>query len=136
MHNRHFVISMTIEGEKVPGFSAVSLNLPPDGQDYSLQIVDRSRASYGVSREFVDRYVHERYLMEAPKSAPKPAAKPHVGATVTAAAERPAAVQSAETDDKPKRKRTRKRKKSASPAAASNERSGELTGTSGDISLK
>jgi hypothetical protein len=69
MHNRHFVISMTIEGEKVPGFSAISLNLPPDQEDYSAHIVQRSRASYGVSREFVDRYVHERYLTDAPKGA-------------------------------------------------------------------
>jgi hypothetical protein len=69
MHNRHFVISMTIEGEKVPGFSAISLTLPPDQEDYSDHIIQRSRASYGVSREFVDRYVHERYLTDAPKGA-------------------------------------------------------------------
>src|SRR6185437_8422158 len=33
MHNRHFIISMTIEGEKVPAFSAVTLNLPPQSGD-------------------------------------------------------------------------------------------------------
>lgn len=79
MHNRHFVISMTIEGEKIPGFSAISLNLPPDGQDFTAHIVERSRAQYAVSREFVDRYVGERYLLqdtkkEKPKPEPKPAA--------------------------------------------------------------
>lgn len=63
MHNRHFVISMTIEGEKIPGFSAISLNLPPDGQSYTAEIIERSRAQYSVSRDFVDRYVGERYLL-------------------------------------------------------------------------
>jgi hypothetical protein len=64
MHNRHFVISMTIEGEKIPGFSAISLNLPPEGPSYVAQIVERSRAQYAVSREYVDRYVSERYLLQ------------------------------------------------------------------------
>jgi len=72
MHNRHFVISMTIEGEKVPAFSAISLNLPERQTDQSAVIVERSRAQYAVSREFVERYVHERYLIgpEQPKSVP------------------------------------------------------------------
>jgi hypothetical protein len=76
MHNRHFVISMTIEGEKVPGFSAISLNLPPDQEDYSSHIVERSRASYGVSRAFVDKYVHERYLVDSSKPPVQQQAKP------------------------------------------------------------
>lgn len=80
MHNRHFVISMTIEGEKIPGFSAISLNLPPDGPNYTPQIIERSRAQYSVSREFVDRYVGERYLLKESanqkQSNPKPAHKP------------------------------------------------------------
>jgi hypothetical protein len=61
MHNRHFVISMTIEGEKVPAFSAVSLNLPPQGPDNTAEIVQRSRAQYAINRSFVERYVAERY---------------------------------------------------------------------------
>ena len=71
MHNRHFVISMTIEGEKVPAFSAISLNLPPRQHDYSAHIVDRSRAQYAVSRDFVERYVRERYLTAPTESTPK-----------------------------------------------------------------
>jgi hypothetical protein len=148
MHNRHFVISMTISGEKVPGFSAISLNLPPQGEDYTAHIVERSRASYSVSREFVDKYVHERYL-EAPKpQAQQPAAKPK---QVTAPAPKPAEAKKekpaepkldmpapaapapkpgpiAADPDRPKRKRVRKRKKKTSE-------SGELSG-SGTISLK
>jgi hypothetical protein len=132
MHNRHFVISMTIEGEKVPGFSAVSLNLPPQGDNYSAHIVERSRATYGSTREFVDRYIHERYLVSAPtKPAPQQTAPKQVVTQSTAPA-KPAAqpkkeepkeqstqpaktestAPSAENADKPKRKRTRRRKKS------------------------
>lgn len=62
MHNRHFAISMTIEGEKVPAFSAISLNLPPFGEDYSPQIIEHSRAQYAQSRDYIERYVAERYL--------------------------------------------------------------------------
>jgi len=78
MHNRHFVISLTIEGEKVPAFSAISLNLPPHGEDFSAAIVERSRAQYSVSREYVERYVQERYLAanEPPKQTQPPAKAP------------------------------------------------------------
>ena len=137
MHNRHFVISMTIEGEKIPGFSAISLNLPPDGDDYSPHIIERSRAQYAVSRDYVDRYVGERYLLqEAPKVAPqpkteKPKTQPGSGAFPT----KPGAAPQPKTEakktrqtsprtlgraalklplissDKPKRKRKRSRKK-------------------------
>lgn len=62
MHNRHFIISMTIEGEKVPAFSAVTLNLPPQSGDETQYIVEHSRSLYASSREVVERYVGERYL--------------------------------------------------------------------------
>lgn len=79
MHNRHFIVSMTIEGEKVQAFSAITLDLPPQGQDYSPQIIEHSRSTYGSNLQAVERYVHERYL-EAPKretAKPSPkAAKP------------------------------------------------------------
>lgn len=61
MHNRHFVISLTIGGEKSPAFSAISLNLPPQQADYSSAIVDNSRALYGSSREYVEGYINNRY---------------------------------------------------------------------------
>jgi hypothetical protein len=66
MHNRHFVISMTIEGEKTAAFSAISLNLPPQQADFSAAIVENSRARYASSKEFVEHYVHERYDLQAP----------------------------------------------------------------------
>ena len=64
MHNRHFVVSMTIEGEKVPAFSAISLNLPPQGEDHTAYIIEKSRAIYASSKEYVERFVRERYLLD------------------------------------------------------------------------
>lgn len=127
MHNRHFVISMTIEGEKVPAFSAISLNLPPHQADYTAHIVERSRREYAVSKDFVSRYVHERYLAdtaEKPKSQEPAAtvAAPVVPstqptATVDKLARTVTAALGTNTgsgeEPKPKRKRTRKRKKKA-----------------------
>ncbi|MDB5168890.1 MAG: hypothetical protein JWO41_246 [Candidatus Saccharibacteria bacterium] len=113
MHNRHFVVSLTIEGEKVPAFSGVSLNLPPQAEVGNVEeIIKRSRAQYSVSRDFVERYVGERYLIKQeekptppPKAAPKVVA-PAVGHTAVGTPTPPAPE-----EDKPKRKRTRKRGK-------------------------
>lgn len=140
MHNRHFVVSMTIQGEKVPSFSAISLNLPPQQTDYTDHIVENSRRLYSVTKDYVTRYVNERYgLGDAPAAQPKPekpssqnlrpAAQAALNALAgpAAPAPRPAAEKPAEasppasaqpspdefTDErptKPKRKRTRKRK--------------------------
>jgi len=77
MHNRSFVLSMTIEGEKVQAFSAASLTLPAYGVDYTDVVVDNSRRTYATNRDFVERYVGERYLKaaEEPKK-PQQVARP------------------------------------------------------------
>lgn len=127
MHNRNFVLSMTIEGEKVQAFSATSLNLPPYGEDYSAEIIARSRASYASSKDFVERYVNERYLLntstptqrEAPKEVkrqpapvpPSPSATPATPAALLTANE--INLETGEEKPRPKRKRTRKRKPKA-----------------------
>jgi hypothetical protein len=69
MHNRHFVLSMTIDGEKIQAFSAISLNLPPQTIDNSDAIIEHSRATYGIHRDHVERYVGERYLGSGSKPA-------------------------------------------------------------------
>lgn len=144
MHNRHFAISMTIGGEKVPAFSAISLNLPPFQADYSQQIIAHSRARYAQSREYVERYMVERYAPsnDQPPQQPKPT-KPKAAAPPAATAKpatprpstpvSPAAVLSKAAlaqpkpepapepipeaaPVKPKRKRTRKRKKKSAAA--------------------
>ena len=76
MHNRHFAISMTISGEKVPAFSAISLNLPPFVADYSAEIIAHSRARYAQTKEYVERYVAERYLTNDQPPQSQPSSKP------------------------------------------------------------
>jgi hypothetical protein len=61
MHNRHFAISMTIDGEKVQAFSAISLNLPAFQFDYSAHIIQHSRELYARPRDQVELYVMDRY---------------------------------------------------------------------------
>jgi hypothetical protein len=157
MHNRHFVISMTIGGEKVPGFSAISLNLPPDGENYVQHIVDNSRRTYGVSRDFVDRYVNERYLTAAPKKIQEDhqtQAKPRAIAPTQTAAKPPQAPSPSESrprpvaqpavvapndpaePSRPKRKRIRKRKAKNPDQATGTTRTGEISSGVGTINLK
>lgn len=145
MHNRHFVVSMTIEGEKVPGFSAISLNLPPQQIDYTEHIVENSRRTYSVSREFVDRYVGERYLVSAkpvaqtPKPAPVRQTPPAVVAIALAGPPEPATTPGVapqqESTPKHKRKRTRKRKAKSTNTSADGQPH-EMSQDSGTISLK
>lgn len=142
MHNRHFVISLTISGEKTPAFSAISLNLPPSQADFSQAIADNSRAVYASSREYVERYINERHNFDfrapaaslpaaapaAPVQAPQPQPKPQSvvsaaqpaapapaakPAPVSAAAPRPETTIGSEEPAKKKRKRTRRKKTKA-----------------------
>jgi hypothetical protein len=141
MHNRHFAISMTIEGEKVPAFSAISLNLPPYQYDCSAQIIQHSREQYATTRDYVERYVAERYLteqsgaakqteprrtvaqprpqQEAPQSAqmaPSPVPAPNspaanLASVVTASFDHPAAPAEGTAQTSPPAKRKRVRKR-------------------------
>lgn len=123
MHNRHFVISMTIEGEKVQAFSSITLNLPQQTLDYSQQIIDHSRATYAVSKQYIERFVSERYLNPSespqvnqtatppPRKMPPPPAKPKASApTSVAHAALSGSIGTSNIVDKPKRKRTRRRR--------------------------
>ena len=57
MNNRHFVISMIINGEKAPAFSATTLALPTTPQDNFDQIVEISRRGYARRREDVENEI-------------------------------------------------------------------------------
>ena len=132
MHNRHFVISMTIDGEKVPAFSAITLNLPEQPFDQTAYIIDHSRATYAATRSFVERAVGERYLIEAggqPKpaqpaaqsqpaaqAAPKPAPNP-TPTPNPASAQQPAQPAQPAPTEESKSKRKRKRNKNRQPDA-------------------
>lgn len=54
LHNRNFVATMTINGEKSPPFSGSTLNQPPNQTDYSAEIVDHSRRQYTIDRSDVE----------------------------------------------------------------------------------
>lgn len=133
MHNRHFVISMTINGEKAQAFSATTMPIPPEPPDFSSYIVAQSRQNYAVTREKIESFVHERYVapntqnkprqVKQPK--PKPATKPapetfkNVEEVTSVIPEtkheidaRPSMVETVgDEQQKPKRKRTRSRRK-------------------------
>ncbi|MGH7196293.1 MAG: type IV secretory system conjugative DNA transfer family protein [Candidatus Saccharimonadales bacterium] len=59
MHNRHFVISMVIRGEKAPAFSATTLTLPAAQNDYSPQIIENTRRHYSRPRAEVEAEIQK-----------------------------------------------------------------------------
>jgi hypothetical protein len=75
-HNRYFVVTMTIDGEKAPAFSAKTLNLPQTPENMSSQIIELSRQRYAQERAFVEARIRENLLHHAegglPSSKPTP----------------------------------------------------------------
>ena len=59
MNNRNFVISMIINGEKVPAFSATTLNLPKTPDDNLEAIIESSRNLYSRPRTEVEAEIKE-----------------------------------------------------------------------------
>ena len=59
MNNRHFIISMIINGEKVPAFSATTLSIPPTPEDNFAAIIEHSRKGYARNREEVEAEIRE-----------------------------------------------------------------------------
>ena len=59
MNNRNFVISMIINGEKVPAFSATTLNIPKTPKDNFDAIVMSSREKYSRPRSVVEAEIRE-----------------------------------------------------------------------------
>ncbi len=55
LNNRHFVVSMIINGEKTPAFSATTLSIPKPPNDLTPRIVRNSRLTYARNREEVER---------------------------------------------------------------------------------
>jgi hypothetical protein len=71
MHNRNFVVSMTIEGEKVQAFSATTLPLPAPTTDYTSEIIAQSRSLYAKDKEVIEKFMHERYITPSKQLAQK-----------------------------------------------------------------
>ena len=57
LNNRHFVISMIINGEKTPAFSATTLSIPKPPNDLMPRIVKYSRMTYARTREEVENEI-------------------------------------------------------------------------------
>lgn len=135
MHNRHFIISMVINGEKAPAFSATTLTLPPGQADNLTPIVEHTRRHYSRSRADVEAEIADSIkvptnLQKAPKSASQAKQWPinaHTQ-TVTPTEPKPEPSKAREEShtapdapqDKPKRKRTRSRKKKPTTTSESN----------------
>ena len=59
MNNRHFIISMIINGEKVPAFSATTLSIPTPPHNNLEAIIESSRAQYSRPRTEVEEEIRE-----------------------------------------------------------------------------
>lgn len=59
MNNRHFIISMIIDGEKVPAFSATSLTIPKSPYDNLNAIINHSREIYSRPRADVEAEIKD-----------------------------------------------------------------------------
>ncbi|MBR3264152.1 type IV secretion system DNA-binding domain-containing protein [Candidatus Saccharibacteria bacterium] len=59
LNNRHFVISMIINGEKVPAFSATTLSIPTTPKDNFDAIIASSREKYSRPRIEVEAEIKE-----------------------------------------------------------------------------
>ena len=57
LNNRHFVVSMIINGEKTPAFSATTLSIPKPPNDLMPRIVKYSRMTYARTREEVENEI-------------------------------------------------------------------------------
>lgn len=59
LHNRHFVASLSIGGEKTPAFSATTLVIPSTPNDLTEAIVAHSRQMYSRDRSEVEEKIKE-----------------------------------------------------------------------------
>lgn len=59
LHNRHFLIKMTIEGENAPAFTASTLTLPKAQKDNTKLIIENSRRLYSKARELVEEEIRQ-----------------------------------------------------------------------------
>lgn len=59
LNNRNFVISMIVNGEKVPAFSATTLSIPDTPKDNLSAIIEHSRENYARARTEVENEIRE-----------------------------------------------------------------------------
>lgn len=75
-HNRNFVASMSVNGEKTVAFSATTLNIPEVAEDNSNDIIEFSRQRYSSPVELVEKHISEISLTRISdiQQQPKPGA--------------------------------------------------------------
>ncbi len=59
LNNQHILLSMSIDGEKAPPFSATTLIMPEPERDLSAEIITQSRANFASSKEEVVKAVND-----------------------------------------------------------------------------
>ncbi|NTW61275.1 type IV secretion system DNA-binding domain-containing protein [Candidatus Saccharibacteria bacterium] len=57
MHNRNFIVSMVIKGEKAPAFNATTLSLPAPQIDNTGRIIENTRLNYSRPRDEVEKEI-------------------------------------------------------------------------------
>jgi hypothetical protein len=133
MHNRNFVINMTIDGEKTQAFSATTLNLPEHPPEQTKTIIEHSRAQHAIPRADAEAYIHRHYGLEGKAVADKPerakssSTEAHVPSADATNGMGSAAVGSVVERVKLKRRRKRRNKKNPSESLAKTNETGERT---------
>jgi hypothetical protein len=80
-HNRHFITSMTINGEKAPAFSAKTLNLPQAPDNATNHIIELSRQRYAQEKAAVEKIIRggmEKRIAAPSEAQRQPAAEQQV----------------------------------------------------------
>lgn len=68
-HNRHFVTSMSINGEKAAAFSGTTLNIPEPQNEKVDEIIKYSRLNYASDRAGVEQVIREATMPQQGPSA-------------------------------------------------------------------
>lgn len=82
-HNRHFVTSMSINGEKAVPFSGTTLNIPEPQNIQVDQIVAYSRLNYASDRAQVEQIIREATLPKLAQAVQQPSGTQHNQQTTT-----------------------------------------------------
>lgn len=132
MHNRNFIISMVIKGEKAPSFSATTLTIPAPQASYLQEIISNSRLLYSRDRTDVETEISELLVPRVSLNPQTPAFQQQASKPATGKEEgtvSPSGPAPTPTEDKPKRKRSRSRSRSKKPTAdiADSRQSREVT---------
>jgi hypothetical protein len=69
LHNRHFVTTMSINGEKAAAFSGMTLNIPNIQNSYLNEIIAHSRSQYSSDRQTVENMIKEATLGQSAETA-------------------------------------------------------------------